>query len=856
MNNDYDDLFEQAGKKYGIDPDFLKAHATYESGLNPDFKNPDSSASGLTGFTDATAKDYNVDRKDPASAIDAQARYLKANYEKFKDSADPVTAAISAYKTGPNSDQTDTHYVNNVMQVYNDIKKNNASTTSQDQSVGSSPGDKLAAKLASYSTNPINSGTSNDAVSGSAGDRLAAKLASYGTAAEGTNLSSPPPVDNSPQGTYNTALENARSAVSPSGQSIPGVPNTSGAPAQLLGYAANAESSIPGMHEAGSAIAAGLGAGQGDTFGERYNNLEQSQQALRQAGEEANPGATAMGQVGTALATAPLFPSVKAVTNLEKIGSGMLSGAGYGTAYGLGTGDAAKDTAASQEDRLTNALQGGEYGGAFGGAIPAALNTGEGLAKMISRVGTPEVEKATNALHQIVGAPVDNLDTTVYVPGSKPTLANAAAYAGDPNAGNVAALEKTLSESALGSQDIYNPEFAKRAQANNDARRNAVLGLTGSTDDLSKAYKDRSAIAKNMLEDGPTAKAIWNDPNAKPADTQPVLDTIDNILKGPDRGNTSVQKTLGNIKNILQPGDKPETDPEYLYRSGVKTINQWLESNHPADELSQLAKAASPQVNTVKSALQDAIKNAVPGYGNYLSEYAKASKPIDQMESLQGLKLVNPESDQSAPTLSKVNSALQKIMQQRSQPGTNPFKSLAPEHIEGLKNIQSDLERDQSAQNLLQTKGSPTGQNIQFQAKVKDALNAQAPQWPKTLGAAAGGSLGGISQYLGAPGPLSMIAATAGAGLGEKVGEAVSSKIASKGSKAARNVANLLLEPSVYNAQQAVRKGPGLSGHLNPFNTQGVIGNTLEGSNYTPAIGYGANKLLQTSQPSGSQNNE
>jgi hypothetical protein len=70
-------------------------------------------------------------------------------------------------------------------------------------------------------------------------------------------------------------------------------------PAGLTAYGANAISQIPGLKELGSAGAAVFGAGQGQTFGQRYNDLEASQAAMRKAGEQVNPGPTALGKISS-----------------------------------------------------------------------------------------------------------------------------------------------------------------------------------------------------------------------------------------------------------------------------------------------------------------------------------------------------------------------------------------------------------------------------------------------------------------------------------------------------------------------------------------------------------------------------
>ena len=88
-------------------------------------------------------------------------------------------------------------------------------------------------------------------------------------------------------------LDNARSALA--NQSTSGL---RGLLAHETAMGANFISQFPGFKEAGSGLAALLGAGQGSTFGQRYNNLEDAQTAMRQAGSEYDPTASALAKVG------------------------------------------------------------------------------------------------------------------------------------------------------------------------------------------------------------------------------------------------------------------------------------------------------------------------------------------------------------------------------------------------------------------------------------------------------------------------------------------------------------------------------------------------------------------------------
>lgn len=899
MNNDYDDLFQQAGSQYGIDPLLLKAQATYESGLDPNFKNKNSSASGLTAFTDATAKDYNVDRTDPKSSIDGQARYLLSNYQKFKDSPDPTSAALSAYKTGPNSDSQDPAYVNGVMQVYQDLKKNQpvANAPITGNTTPTTPEDKWAQKIQSYSN------TSAASNNGGAGDlayqgdvpkitvrpqgvpvqkasvnsdnspesKWAAKVAQYNVPPE-TPANAP---DNTPQGTYNKALDNAKIAVSGQGtSSIPGVENSQGVPAAELAYAANAESSIPGLHEAGSGIAAALGGipgaqeaaqdmgmslGKGNSIGQRYDNLEQAQQAMRQAGEEQNPDATTLGQVGAALATTPLFPSFgggPGGSTAGKILGGAGTGAGYGALYGLGTGDASKDSTDSMNTRLTNAAHGAAFGGAFGAAVPAAVGLGRLGANALTRSATPDVVNATNALHELSGGPVTNLDTTEYIPGSRPTLAQAAAAGGDPKAGSLAALEQTLGESKSGSNELFDPSFQAQKIANDSARRASVMDMTGTPADITSLQKDRSASANELM--GNEAKrladpslppgTVWQD--NKPTNLQPALDYIKAVRNSDASDVEGLNSRLDKIQQLLQ---SPKAErPGYVYQSIIKPqLKDFIEDTNPfnADSSKQ---SQLPFVKQLKSIIDGAVADAAPGYRPYLQDYATRSQAIERQQGLQSLGLVNPEVEDSYPTLAKVNQALKKVQAGRDNyDPTDSWKSLKPEDVNMLQNLQKDLSRQQAPSKVIATNNSATAPKGEFIKKVNNALGTNKSEWPRVAGSAVGSAVGqGAGSLLGLPEIIAGPMAAGGAVAGERVGKMVSDQMAARGTKTASGVTNLLLNPKDYEANQAVSRS-GIANNLNPFNRNGATGKFFSGTNYAPGLGYGANKLLQLANPSG-----
>lgn len=90
-------LIDAAASKYDIPADRLRAVVQTESNFDPDAQSP-AGAQGLMQLMPATAKDLGVtDPFDPAQNVDAGAKYLRAQYDRFGNWDD----AHAAYNFGP-----------------------------------------------------------------------------------------------------------------------------------------------------------------------------------------------------------------------------------------------------------------------------------------------------------------------------------------------------------------------------------------------------------------------------------------------------------------------------------------------------------------------------------------------------------------------------------------------------------------------------------------------------------------------------------------------------------------------------------------------------------------------------------
>jgi hypothetical protein len=339
-------------------------------------------------------------------------------------------------------------------------------------------------------------------------------------------------------------------------------------------------------------------------------------------------------------------------------------------------------------DRMMNTVT-GAAGGAVVPAAQTAYKVGKSLLEPLYQGGREQI--MGRALRGAAGGQADealrNLKSaSELVPGSKPTVGQAS---GVPS---LAALERTA---AASSPDATNA-MAQRLAAQNEAR---IAALQGVTPDVAAAKAARST----------QAGALYNQARSEgldPAIAQQLQPQIQSLMQRvPD-------DLVAQAKQLAQVSGEPITDMGSV--QGAHYLKKAIDA-----KIGQAARAGDNQTvqayEGLQSAFLDVLDQMNPTYGAARQTYAQMSKPVTQGQILEQIGQRGQNFRGELTPAAFARSVNDRTAQSVTRmPSATLESTLSPDQLKTLRNIQSDLLRQDFAQTAGRGAGSDTVQKLAY----------------------------------------------------------------------------------------------------------------------------------------------
>lgn len=527
-------------------------------------------------------------------------------------------------------------------------------------------------------------------------------------------------------------------------------------------------------------LASGFDKIAGTSEGKRVGDMNTAGKAEFDAQYGKDNTAAALGRVGGQIAaTLPVGGALGAGVKAAGVAGALPKAAiplGEAIASGgmRGANLAADASLAARAANMATRMAGGAIAGgasaalvdpesaALGAGIGAALPPSLAAAGKLGRVAGAAVAPFTQSgKDRIVGSTLREFASDPVtaqaalraapevVPGSAPTTAAAAGDVG------LAGLQRTV----LNRNPGLAAEAAERASTQNEARTRVLEAIAGNQGKIAAAEEARNAATGAMRE-----AALDRAGNIQ---AQSLIGGIDNLLADPNNAGLLVQRALrqfrGQIADTAQDG---AINARALYAIR-KDINDVLGGKLQGE--SGNLKRASSQLIGVKSMIDDAIESASnrvtpsaersiatgqagaagadgltsgkpsASWREYLRQYSDQSVPIDQMKTLEDvMQRVQTGAMDTRGNLVMSSAKLNNILK---KDGAELARTLSPDQMQVLRNLQADLNASTLANTAGKAVGSNTVQNLGSDRVLSEALGRRAGGSglaQETLGRAAG----------------------------------------------------------------------------------------------------------------------
>ena len=411
-----------------------------------------------------------------------------------------------------------------------------------------------------------------------------------------------------------------------------------------------------------------------------------------------------------------------------------IAGAGYGTAGVAKVAgqvapmlpemgrNVAQFFAQSPQAQTAAALTASTAGGMLReGGAPPALQLGGAMLAGMAAPGGPSLSTTQRALtvpkslvqpftqqgrEVMVGNVLRNVATDperaiANLQAARPTVPGVqlttAAGARDPG---LAGLESPLRSATFDPSNL----FAARLSANQQALMDAYQRTAGRPGSIPYAEAKRASITAPMRE-----QAFLNAP---PVSVEPVAAAIQAITSNPATQRQTVDQAMKYVADLLAKRVDPETgtiDPMALY--GVRKDITDAMAGKLSGDLANL-RLARGQLADLLPVIDRTIESGAPGFSKYMEQFAKSSKPIDQMELLQAIQSKVTTGQPNIMTGEPVLAAAalrRQLAAKREELGTD----LSPAAQRNIDNIINEINRGQAATAPgVRAPGSNTFQNL------------------------------------------------------------------------------------------------------------------------------------------------
>lgn len=727
LTNDYDSLFDSAGQTYDVDPALIKTVFGLESNGNANSKASSKGAQGGMQLMPLVQRMYGVtDPSDMKQAIPAAAQYLR---EGLTSTGTPE-GALAYYHGGPDRSQwgpITASYVSNGRTLYPQMA--GSFKVASNATKGSDPDEAAGMTLLNSAGKPApaQNAPSKMDPDEAAGRALLDTAGSPPPApAPNAPIQAPAQTGPTPDERYAANLKSANDMTPQPGQRVsspspdvpaPSIGQAAGSVAQAASegfqnaprllspeaqaYVDQVSPTLGGAVQTGNVLLSGLsGAFKG------------GQEAVAQGG--AMIGQPQLGRDVAALPEA--FAGSPNMLVMPKGIPGYAAGVARQAMLDRAAPLSADFKAAPVTPELAAKLNPSDNpapspqgaSDAPNGSTVGAAQTPTGQTVPNMTPAEALAQRTTAERRQLLQTASDRagpsgVDDTFYIPDTKLSPATI-----DPN-GRLAPDQpvNAVAEKAAYATDA---ETKQAIDAANKHNNETVTDYFDSRAGDANAIQKAEAVRDELIPD-------WA--NKTGADMQPVVDTIDKILSGPSGERDTVRPVLEGIRNRLVDGDGnlKIDDPQIAYGARQNITDKLSSTGQRADPSLMLAKS---ELLTVKQAMDDAIEKAAPGYKQYLADYTEASKPIDAMQVLQGFrtgsgKITDANGKMQA---TRVQTMMDKLVNQRAAPGINPAKSIPDETMQDLFALRDHLARDQMRDDLARVKGSDTTQMLSATDKV------------------------------------------------------------------------------------------------------------------------------------------